>query len=201
MKIVIGRRSNGNAVTIHLEGTHLFVSYTEEHQIGGLFADMAKSPDHSVQLFLSASEALKMQLSRYCKNAITENEAVLIEMIHRKLITRQKREYPNTPSAIFVLIEDIWSWVRLTNKKKYSQRLARLLTMAPAYKIFLVCGSMLPLRNLLAGLIANNPKLKNKLITDDSFRPLGTLGAELVYTTEGFAFYKPKGAAEFERMY
>lgn len=87
MKIEIGLRSNGNPFVVRLEA-HLFVSYTEQYHISSLFTDIIRSADHTVRLFLSVSELLKMRLPEPGKNVIMETEAVLIEMVHQELISR-----------------------------------------------------------------------------------------------------------------
>ncbi|HMR83063.1 MAG TPA: hypothetical protein PKE30_08030 [Niabella sp.] len=199
MQLAIGKQSDGSDYLIPIAESNLFVSYVEKDQIEMLFGNLLACFGQQVKVFLSASALQVEKLKALNKNLVAEPDIVLLEMAYKELKARRKAATVKAP--VFILIEDIWSWVLMANKKGRSTRLTDLLTIGPEYQIFMICASAISLRNLLTQLIDNNPKLKSRLTASQHPRPVGALGAELIYTAEDFVYYKKKGSIEFERLY
>ena len=199
IKFGIGKQSNGTDYSIVIDG-HLFVSHIEVAQINNIFMTITEVAGGSAPVIASTSKDLAEVLIRSNEHVQIVSDVALLDKGFKELSRRQKLKNPEHQSPLYLMVENIWNLVAISNTKARANRLVELLVKAPAYKIFLISGSMLSLRNLLTQLIDNNPKLKNKLPAN-SMRPIGALGAELVYSTEGFAYYKRKEAMEFERLY
>lgn len=199
MQLAIAKRSDGSDYLVPIAESNLFVSYVEKGQIELLFQNLLACFGQQVKVLLSASTLPVEKWKELNKNLVAEPDIVLLEMAYKELKARRKAAAVKAP--VFILIEDIWSWVLMTNKKGRSTRLTDLLTIGPEHQVFMICGSAISLRNLLTQLIDNNPKLKSRLTASQHPRPVGALGAELIYTAEDFVYYKKKGSMEFERLY
>lgn len=198
MHLAIGKRADGSDYLIEIYEDNLFISYVEDKHIKTFFDAIIEEACTNTQIILCSSSK-KLTLNNSSRQA-ADSDAAILNLVHSEFKKRQKLTSDNNKEPFLVLIENIWDWVMLANRKVRSNKLIDLLTIAPDQKIFMICASKISLRNLLTQLIENNPKLE-KRVANNKQRPIGALGAELVYTAEDFVFYKKKGDTDFERLY
>lgn len=103
----------------------------------------------------------------------------------------------------FLIVDDVWDIV-ISKPKNLGLDLINIMLKGPAVGIHTIIGSEISYYNLLAQLVNVNPAITTALQKKYGLpepKRLSTMGAELIFTTENFIFFKPPNNMERTRLF
>lgn len=222
--LIIGRQSSGEACIVNLADLpNLFVSYSNDQQLPGLFSSLIKTLpiSHPAMQFavslgsrlavllqpLAKEETLLLQFTHaaYDPAKIKTIEefigALMLEFKRRKTIAKNSKSIPARYPSLVVFMDDIFEII-LSPQKKIPLSFIELLITGATVNMYFIMGSAGIYRNILNQLINVTPALQQKLKKSvQAYTINQPLGAELVMNPDGLLFYREREEKIHRRLY
>jgi len=228
--LLIGKNSDGEDQYIDLRKVPvLIISYCEEEQLKSIFNQFNSFDFLNKNYLISNSRFFKnwglnkghFHLFMRDDPAIEfETRADLIDHLLNEIIQRQKilkkkkiidfERYIslNTWNEIklghqFLIVDDVWDII-ISKPVKLGLNFMMIILYGPIVGIHTIFASVISYRNILEQLINQHPILTIELRKKYGFpepKKISELGQELIFTPEGFIYYKKSAISDLLKYY
>lgn len=229
-QLLIGKNSDGEDQYIELTKVPvLIISYCEEEQLKSIFSqfnlfdfvnknyliantrffkDWGLKKDH-FHLFMRDDPKIEFQ------TRIDLIDHLLEEIVNRQKIMKKKKIIDferyvslNTWNDIklghqFLIVDDVWDII-VSKPVKLGLNFMMIILYGPIVGIHTIFASVISYRNILEQMISQHPILTIELRKKYGFpepKKISELGQELIFTPEGFVYYKKSDISDLLKFY
>lgn len=216
LPIIPGVDSNNIPASFSLaEMPHLFLSYQSQKQFESFMATTCRGLDHTIHCAVAFSKpgtlysiiknSKAVLLFEYINDGYgNDSRTKFMQRLKKEMLRRTKLvEARKQVAPLIVVLDDVFDLL-MNQTKSITRIFFELLISGSSIGMHMIAASIATRRNLLKQMMEMNPPMRKRMqfhfgcTCCDINTPVG---AELVYTTDDFIFYKGKNEVDYLRLY